>query len=169
MPALERSPRRFSALSPETSERLRRAKTAGTRPEVALRRLLHQAGYRYRVQYRPAGLPRRTIDVAFRRFAQPPSLTAATGTAAPITAPCRRAKEIGGRVSWSTRRNGTPTPVGGCGSWAGGCFAFGNTRVPCRSSPSSGQRWSNSERQRCREMPAPALQCLPPAKADGHG
>lgn len=67
MPALERSPRRPPALSPEVSKRMRRTKTAGTGPEVALRRLLHQAGYRYRVQYRPAGLPRRTIDVAFPR------------------------------------------------------------------------------------------------------
>jgi DNA mismatch endonuclease (patch repair protein) len=51
--------------SAEVSARMRRAKTAGTRPELSLRRLLHREGLRYRVQYRIKGLPRRTIDIAF--------------------------------------------------------------------------------------------------------
>jgi len=38
-----------------------------TRPELALRRILHAAGYRYRVNYPVPGLPRRTIDIAFTR------------------------------------------------------------------------------------------------------
>jgi DNA mismatch endonuclease (patch repair protein) len=38
-----------------------------TGPELALRRLLHAAGYRYRVNYAVPGLPRRSIDVAFTR------------------------------------------------------------------------------------------------------
>ncbi len=35
--------------------------------ELAVRRLLHAAGYRYRVHYPVPGLPRRTIDIAFTR------------------------------------------------------------------------------------------------------
>lgn len=35
--------------------------------ELAIRRLLHAAGYRYRVHYPVPGLPRRTIDIAFTR------------------------------------------------------------------------------------------------------
>jgi len=42
-----------------------------TTPEVAVRRLLHRAGLRYRIHYRSSDLPRRTIDIAFpsRRLA----------------------------------------------------------------------------------------------------
>ncbi|MFC6396454.1 very short patch repair endonuclease [Luteococcus sanguinis] len=42
-------------------------KRAGTAPELALRRLLHAKGYRYRVGAKVPGMPRRTIDVAFTR------------------------------------------------------------------------------------------------------
>lgn len=35
--------------------------------ELAVRRLLHAAGRRYRVHYPVPGLPRRTIDIAFTR------------------------------------------------------------------------------------------------------
>lgn len=35
--------------------------------ELAVRRLLHAAGYRYRVHHPVPGLPRRTIDIAFTR------------------------------------------------------------------------------------------------------
>lgn len=35
--------------------------------ELAVRRLLHAAGYRYRVAYPVPGMPRRTIDIAFTR------------------------------------------------------------------------------------------------------
>lgn len=38
-----------------------------TGPELALRSLLHAAGYRYRVAYPVPGLPRRSIDIAFTR------------------------------------------------------------------------------------------------------
>jgi DNA mismatch endonuclease (patch repair protein) len=54
-----------NASSPEVSERMRRAKTCGTGPELAVRRLLFAKGFRYRVQARVPGLSRRTIDVAF--------------------------------------------------------------------------------------------------------
>jgi len=35
--------------------------------ELAVRRLLHAAGYRFRVVYPVPGLPRRSIDIAFTR------------------------------------------------------------------------------------------------------
>ncbi|WP_223145194.1 very short patch repair endonuclease [Actinotalea subterranea] len=38
-----------------------------TGPELAARRLLHAAGYRYRVCFPVPGAPRRSIDVAFTR------------------------------------------------------------------------------------------------------
>jgi DNA mismatch endonuclease (patch repair protein) len=40
---------------------------AGTLPEMALRRLLHAQGLRYRVGWPVPGLRRRTIDVAFTK------------------------------------------------------------------------------------------------------
>lgn len=42
-------------------------KRTGTRPEMELRRLLHKAGFRYRVDYPVPGMPRRRIDIAFPR------------------------------------------------------------------------------------------------------
>jgi DNA mismatch endonuclease (patch repair protein) len=36
-----------------------------TAPELAVRRLLHRAGFRYRIHYRCPDLRRRTIDIAF--------------------------------------------------------------------------------------------------------
>ena len=38
-----------------------------TAPEVAVRRLLHKSGLRFRVVYRVPGLARRSIDIAFPR------------------------------------------------------------------------------------------------------
>ncbi|MEV5336321.1 very short patch repair endonuclease [Streptomyces werraensis] len=38
-----------------------------TRAELAVRRLLHAAGLRYRVEYPVPGMPRRRLDVAFPR------------------------------------------------------------------------------------------------------
>ncbi len=61
-------PESFSPLPPSSigvSDRMRRARGTDTAPELALRRALHRGGLRYRIQYRPPGLPRRTVDVAF--------------------------------------------------------------------------------------------------------
>lgn len=49
------------------SAQMSRHPTRNTGPELAIRRALHAAGYRYRVQYPVPGMPRRTIDVAFTR------------------------------------------------------------------------------------------------------
>ncbi|MFJ3229511.1 very short patch repair endonuclease [Streptomyces sp. NPDC086787] len=38
-----------------------------TAPEIAVRRLLHAAGLRYRVNMRVPGMSRRTIDIAFTK------------------------------------------------------------------------------------------------------
>ena len=38
-----------------------------TKPELAIRRVLHAAGLRYRLQVPVPGVPRRTIDIAFTR------------------------------------------------------------------------------------------------------
>ncbi|MEU9090055.1 very short patch repair endonuclease [Streptomyces sp. NPDC048428] len=42
-------------------------KSRDTKPEVAVRRLLHAEGLRYRVNYPVPRTPRRTIDIAFSR------------------------------------------------------------------------------------------------------
>ncbi|MFF5841922.1 very short patch repair endonuclease [Streptomyces massasporeus] len=42
-----------------------RQSSRDTAPEVAVRRLLHAAGFRYRVNVSVPGLPRRTIDIVF--------------------------------------------------------------------------------------------------------
>lgn len=55
------------ASCPGVSKRMRAAKTSGTEPELAVRKLLFSDGLRYRVQYRVVGLNRRTIDIAFPR------------------------------------------------------------------------------------------------------
>lgn len=46
---------------------MRRQASKDTGVELAVRRLLHAAGMRYRVEYPVPGLPRRRIDVAFPR------------------------------------------------------------------------------------------------------
>lgn len=62
-PATPRPP----ASSPGVSLRMSRARNRDTGPELALRQLLYQNGVRYRIQYRPPFLSRRTIDIAFPR------------------------------------------------------------------------------------------------------
>jgi DNA mismatch endonuclease (patch repair protein) len=47
------------------SERMSKHPRRDTQPELRLRRMLHAAGLRYRVQYPVPGMKRRTIDVAF--------------------------------------------------------------------------------------------------------
>lgn len=42
-------------------------RTRDTAPELLLRRALHAAGYRYRLNVKVPGAPRRTIDIAFTR------------------------------------------------------------------------------------------------------
>jgi len=44
-----------------------RQRRRDTAPEVELRRILHAAGYRFRLNVSVPGMPRRTIDVAFPR------------------------------------------------------------------------------------------------------
>ncbi len=49
------------------SGRMSRQRRRDTAPEVALRRLLHAAGLRYRVAWPIPGMRRRTVDIAFTR------------------------------------------------------------------------------------------------------
>ena len=49
------------------SRRMSNLKRRDNDAELAVRRRLHAAGYRYRVHYPVPGLPRRTIDIAFTR------------------------------------------------------------------------------------------------------
>ncbi|WP_406505173.1 very short patch repair endonuclease [Streptomyces sp. NBC_01602] len=49
------------------SARMSRQASRDTTPEVAVRKLLHAAGYRYRVNTRVPDMSRRTIDIAFTR------------------------------------------------------------------------------------------------------
>lgn len=53
--------------SPGVSARMSRQASRDTEPEVAVRKLLHAAGYRFRVNARVPDMPRRTIDIAFTR------------------------------------------------------------------------------------------------------
>ncbi|MER6422678.1 very short patch repair endonuclease [Streptomyces sp. NPDC001137] len=51
--------------SAAVSARMSRQGSRDTAPEVAVRRLLHAAGLRYRVNVPVPGAPRRTIDIVF--------------------------------------------------------------------------------------------------------
>lgn len=51
--------------SPSVSARMSRQGSRDTAPELAVRRLLHAAGLRYRVNVPVPGMPRRTMDIAF--------------------------------------------------------------------------------------------------------
>lgn len=53
--------------SPGVSARMSRQPSKDTGVELAVRRLLHAEGMRYRVEYPVPGMPRRRIDVAFPR------------------------------------------------------------------------------------------------------
>ncbi|WP_328683051.1 very short patch repair endonuclease [Streptomyces sp. NBC_00343] len=51
--------------SAAVSARMSRQNSRDTAPEVAVRRLLHAEGLRYRVNVPVPGIPRRTIDIVF--------------------------------------------------------------------------------------------------------
>lgn len=53
--------------SPGVSARMSRQLSRDTAPEVAVRKLLHASGYRYRLNERVPNMSRRTIDIAFTR------------------------------------------------------------------------------------------------------
>ena len=53
--------------SGDVSARMRRVRTRDTEPEVALRRILHARGQRYRVDVRPEPWLRRRADIVFPR------------------------------------------------------------------------------------------------------
>lgn len=53
--------------SPAVSARMSRQASQDTECEVAVRRLLHAQGFRYRVHYPVPGMARRKIDIAFSR------------------------------------------------------------------------------------------------------
>lgn len=53
--------------SAELSARFSQQRRESTSPELALRRELHRRGFRYRIQHRVEGLPRRRVDIAFTK------------------------------------------------------------------------------------------------------
>ena len=55
------------ASSPRTRSVMQGNRSRDTAPEMAVRRLLHAAGLRYRVAYRPEPSLRRTADIVFTR------------------------------------------------------------------------------------------------------
>lgn len=59
--------KRPSSISDKVSGAMKNMPAHSTGPEMAVRRLLHRNGVRYRVQYPVPGTPRRTIDIAFPR------------------------------------------------------------------------------------------------------
>lgn len=58
---------RPEASSESVRRRLSSQAVRDTKPELVVRRALHQRGLRYRVNYPVPGMPRRTIDIAFPR------------------------------------------------------------------------------------------------------
>ncbi|WP_142093252.1 very short patch repair endonuclease [Propioniferax innocua] len=55
------------ASSDNSRKTMRANRGKDTRPELAVRRILHARGFRYRVHFKVPGMPRRTIDIAFPR------------------------------------------------------------------------------------------------------
>ncbi|MFF4825789.1 very short patch repair endonuclease [Streptomyces sp. NPDC001312] len=53
--------------SPAVTARMSRQPRRDTPQELAVRRILHHAGLRYRIHVPVSGMPRRTIDIAFTR------------------------------------------------------------------------------------------------------
>lgn len=64
---MKRGGANWVAPSAAKSEAMRRVRTSGTAPEIALRSALHRVGARFRVGYPVPGRPRRSIDIAFTR------------------------------------------------------------------------------------------------------
>ncbi|WP_103890928.1 very short patch repair endonuclease [Actinacidiphila yanglinensis] len=54
-----------TASSPAVAARMSRQASRDTMQELAVRRLLHRAGLRYRLHMSVPGMPRRTVDVVF--------------------------------------------------------------------------------------------------------
>lgn len=67
MPPTYNVPAHPGAVSPEVSARMSRLRRRDNDREREVRRLLHAAGYRFRVAYPVPGNRRRTIDIAFTR------------------------------------------------------------------------------------------------------
>ena len=63
----EALPLRPTPSSPAVAARMSRQARADTAPEMALRRLLHAHGKRYRVGWPVPGLRRRKVDIAFTK------------------------------------------------------------------------------------------------------
>lgn len=53
--------------SVSVSGRMSKQRRRDTKPELAVRKLLHAWGFRFRVNYPVPGMPRRTVDIAFTR------------------------------------------------------------------------------------------------------
>jgi DNA mismatch endonuclease (patch repair protein) len=63
----ESAPAKPPASTPGVAARMSKQARAHTEPEVTLRKLLHAAGLRYRVNLPVPGMKRRTMDVAFTK------------------------------------------------------------------------------------------------------
>ena len=64
---MQASRRESWASSPRARKVMQGNKSRDTAPEIAVRRLLHAAGLRYRVSVRPEQSLRRTADIVFTR------------------------------------------------------------------------------------------------------
>jgi DNA mismatch endonuclease (patch repair protein) len=64
-PKLEKPNDTPSPLSENVSRQMRNSRESDTEPELAVRKLLHASGLRYRIQFRIPFIPRRSIDIAF--------------------------------------------------------------------------------------------------------
>lgn len=67
-PTPQRVPKHPGPSSERVSAKMSVARRRDTAPEVALRRVLHARGLRFRINYPVPGQRRRTIDIAFTRL-----------------------------------------------------------------------------------------------------
>ncbi|WP_460494271.1 hypothetical protein [Dactylosporangium cerinum] len=106
-----------------------RQRRRDTAPELAIRRVLHARGMRYRVD---AVLPgtRRRGDIVFPGGVWRSSSTAASGTGVRSMAPHRSGTPSGGPRSCRRTSTGTVTPTPGSHRSGGLCCVSGNTSRP---------------------------------------
>ena len=146
------------ASSEATRKSMRGNRSRDTRAELAVRRLVHAAGLRYRVNERPLPESRRTADLVFtgRRIAVFIDGCYWHGCPEHYTAP--KTNAVFWREKMLRNREGTATPTPCLQPQAGGASASGSTRTRWRW-PTVCMRWAPGGVTDAR--PAPKLRQQP--------